>query len=115
MTEGWRRDCYNVAAVRARARRICRGRCSISSMAAPRTNGRCGATESAFDEFALLPRPLNGPGERDMSVELFGRRLAMPVAIGPTGLAGLMWPQGEMAAARAAAAAGTAYCPAMVR
>ena len=34
----------------------------------------------------------------------------MPVMIGPTGLSGLFWPGGEIAAARAAAAAGTAYC-----
>ena len=30
--------------------------------------------------------------------------------IGPTGLAGLFWPDGERCAARAAAAAGTAFC-----
>jgi L-lactate dehydrogenase (cytochrome)/(S)-mandelate dehydrogenase len=41
---------------------------------------------------------------------LFGQTLASPVLIGPTGLAGLFWPRGEIAAARAAAAAGTAYC-----
>jgi L-lactate dehydrogenase (cytochrome)/(S)-mandelate dehydrogenase len=41
---------------------------------------------------------------------LFGRRLALPVIIGPTGLSGLFWPGGEIAAARAAAAAGTAFC-----
>jgi L-lactate dehydrogenase (cytochrome)/(S)-mandelate dehydrogenase len=41
---------------------------------------------------------------------LFGRRLALPVMIGPTGLSGLFWPGGEIAAARAAAAAGTAFC-----
>jgi L-lactate dehydrogenase (cytochrome)/(S)-mandelate dehydrogenase len=34
----------------------------------------------------------------------------MPVMIGPTGLAGLYWPDGERAAARAAASAGPAYC-----
>jgi L-lactate dehydrogenase (cytochrome)/(S)-mandelate dehydrogenase len=34
----------------------------------------------------------------------------MPVIIGPTGLAGLFWPGGEVCAARAAAAAGTAFC-----
>ncbi len=43
-------------------------------------------------------------------MELFGRKLALPVMIGPTGLSGLLWPQGEIAAARAAAAAGTAFC-----
>ena len=31
----------------------------------------------------------NGAAERDLSVELFGRRLALPVIIGPTGLSGL--------------------------
>ena len=36
-------------------------------------------------------------------------RLSLPVIIGPTGLSGMLWPQGELAAARAAAAAGTVY------
>ena len=66
--------------------------------------------EKAFENISLLPRPLNGARERDLSVTLFGHHLSMPVMIGPTGLAGLMWPQGEIAAARAAASAGTAYC-----
>jgi isopentenyl diphosphate isomerase/L-lactate dehydrogenase-like FMN-dependent dehydrogenase len=66
--------------------------------------------EAAFSAYELLPRPLNGAGERDLSIELFGQRLAMPVIIGPTGLSGLFWPAGEMAAARAAASAGTAIC-----
>lgn len=34
----------------------------------------------------------------------------MPVVVGPTGLAGLFWPDGERCAARAASAAGIAYC-----
>ena len=66
--------------------------------------------EAAFDDIRLLPRPLNGAGERDLSVELLGQRLRLPVIVGPTGLAGLFWPDGERSAARAAAAAGTAYC-----
>jgi L-lactate dehydrogenase (cytochrome)/(S)-mandelate dehydrogenase len=69
-----------------------------------------GRNEAAFSEVELLPRPLNGVGDRDLSVELFGRRLSLPVMIGPTGLSGLFWPEGEIAAARAAAAAGTAFC-----
>ena len=68
------------------------------------------ANEHAFGDWALLPQPLNGAASRDLSVELFGQRLACPVLIGPTGLAGLFWPQGEIAAARAAAAHGTVYC-----
>jgi L-lactate dehydrogenase (cytochrome) len=66
--------------------------------------------EAAFDDIALLPHPLTGSASRDLSVTLFGRRLALPVVLGPTGLAGLMCPDGEGAAARAATAAGTAYC-----
>jgi len=66
--------------------------------------------ESAFDDLALLPRPLNGAAARDLSVSLFGHRLSMPLGIAPTGLAGLFWPDGECAAARAAKAAGTFYC-----
>ena len=65
--------------------------------------------ESAFTELAFLPRPLNGTTERDQSVELFGERLSGPVLIGPTGLAGMLWPRGEAHAAQAAAAAGTVY------
>jgi L-lactate dehydrogenase (cytochrome)/(S)-mandelate dehydrogenase len=69
---------------------------------------RC--NEAAFAAQELVPRPLNGAATRDLSVELFGRRLSLPALIGPTGLSGLFWPQGELAAARAAAAAGTAFC-----
>jgi len=66
--------------------------------------------ESAFDDWDLLPRPLNGAGTRDLSTELLGHSLRSPILIGPTGLAGLFWPQGEIAAARAAATHGTVYC-----
>ncbi len=66
--------------------------------------------ESAFDDWDLLPRPLNSAGARDLSTELLGHSLRSPILIGPTGLAGLFWPQGEIAAARAAATHGTVYC-----
>ena len=66
--------------------------------------------EAAFGDVDLLPEPLNGAAQRDLSTVLFGRSLSMPVLIGPTGLAGLFWPDGERCAMRAAAAAGTAYC-----
>jgi isopentenyl diphosphate isomerase/L-lactate dehydrogenase-like FMN-dependent dehydrogenase len=66
--------------------------------------------EAAFHDYAFLPKPLNGAGERDLSITLFGHRLSMPLILGPTGLAGLFWPQAEQCIARAAAAAGTAFC-----
>jgi L-lactate dehydrogenase (cytochrome)/(S)-mandelate dehydrogenase len=66
--------------------------------------------EAAFGDYDLVPEPLSGAAQRDLSTVLFGRTLSMPVLIGPTGLAGLFWPDGERCAMRAAAAAGTAYC-----
>ena len=66
--------------------------------------------EDAFRQWAFLPQPLEGATTRDQSVTLFGRHLSLPVLIGPTGLAGLFWPRGEIASALAAAAAGTVYC-----
>ena len=46
----------------------------------------------------------------DTSTEILGRRLAMPVALGPIGLAGLNARRGEVQAARAAEAAGVPFC-----
>jgi isopentenyl diphosphate isomerase/L-lactate dehydrogenase-like FMN-dependent dehydrogenase len=66
--------------------------------------------EEAFQEIALLPQPLRGTVARDLTVTLFGSQLSVPLVIGPVGLAGLLWPAGECAAARAASAAGIAYC-----
>jgi len=65
--------------------------------------------EAAFREIAFLPNPLKGTTRRDQSIDLFGARLPSPVLIGPTGLTGMLWPRGEIAAARAAAAVGTVY------
>jgi L-lactate dehydrogenase (cytochrome)/(S)-mandelate dehydrogenase len=66
--------------------------------------------QTAFADLQLLPRPLQGAATRDLSLSLFGHRLALPVIIGPTGLGGLFWPDGECAAARAAYRCGTVYC-----
>ena len=67
-------------------------------------------SERAWEEIEFLPRPLTGSTARDLSVDLFGSRLSLPVIVGPTGLAGLFWPSGELCAARAARSAGTAFC-----
>jgi L-lactate dehydrogenase (cytochrome)/(S)-mandelate dehydrogenase len=66
--------------------------------------------ESGFDDIQLLPRPLRGSPARDLSIDLFGKKLSMPVMVGPTGLSGLLWPGGELCSARAATRAGTAFC-----
>lgn len=67
------------------------------------------ANRAAFAAVRLLPKPLVDVRVRDQSCRLPWARLAQPVAIAPTGFAGILWPRGELAAARAAAAAGTVY------
>jgi isopentenyl diphosphate isomerase/L-lactate dehydrogenase-like FMN-dependent dehydrogenase len=66
--------------------------------------------EAALAAIELSPKLLEGAATRDQSVELFGAKLRSPVMIGPTGLAGLLWPHAELAAVRAAARFGTVYC-----
>ena len=68
-----------------------------------------GRNESVLAQTQLLPHPLHGTSSRDQSLELFGAKLNMPVLIGPTGLAGMLWPRGEASSARAALGAGTVY------
>jgi (S)-mandelate dehydrogenase len=64
---------------------------------------------AAFERIKLTPRTLIDVSERSQDVELFGHRLKMPIAIAPTGIAGLMWYQGELELARAATAAGIPF------
>jgi L-lactate dehydrogenase (cytochrome) len=54
---------------------------------------------------ALRQRVLRDVSSIDVSTELFGKSWAMPVGLGPVGLAGLYARRGEVQAARAAAAA----------
>jgi isopentenyl diphosphate isomerase/L-lactate dehydrogenase-like FMN-dependent dehydrogenase len=110
MTDAWRARCYNIDTVRVAARHILPRPVFDFTDGGAEAEVTLSRNEHDFRRYSLLPRPLNGPGKPDMSIELLGHRLAMPLLIGPTGLAGLMWPGGEAAAARAAAAAGTGYC-----
>jgi len=107
---GWREAGFNVERMRLLARRALPRPVFDFADGGAEDEVTLRANESAFDAIRLWPRPLDGAATRDLGVELFGRRLAMPLMIGPTGLAGLFWPDGERASARAAAAAGTAYC-----
>ena len=103
------RQGYSVAALRDMARR------RLPRMVFDMVDGAAGdeitlrRNEAALAELELAPKVLAGAPQRDQSVELFGLKLPSPVIIGPTGLAGLLWPHAELAAARAAARFGTIY------
>ena len=58
-----------------------------------------------LQSIALRQRVLRDVSEIDLSTELFGKRWAMPVGLGPVGLSGLYARRGEVQAAKAAAAA----------
>jgi L-lactate dehydrogenase (cytochrome) len=58
---------------------------------------------------ALRQRVLRDVSSIDLTAELFGRRWAMPVGLGPVGLAGLYARRGEVQAARAAASANVPF------
>lgn len=64
---------------------------------------------AALDRVRLLGRAPVDVSQCSQSVTLFGRDHAMPVIIGPTGLAGAAWPQGDLDLARAAADAGIPF------
>jgi len=60
-------------------------------------------------DIALRQRVLRDVSGIDLSTELFGGKLAMPVALAPIGLAGMNARRGEVQAARAAEAAGIPF------
>ncbi len=64
---------------------------------------------AAFDKWQVVPRMAAGAAERDLSVDLFGRRLPAPVLLAPIGACGLVRPDADLLTARASAATGAPY------
>ncbi|MCD6675446.1 MAG: alpha-hydroxy-acid oxidizing protein [Burkholderiaceae bacterium] len=60
----------------------------------------------AFAQWHFVPPVLVDVSQRDLSCELFGKPMSMPVAIAPTGLNALFRPHADTALAQAAADAG---------
>jgi isopentenyl diphosphate isomerase/L-lactate dehydrogenase-like FMN-dependent dehydrogenase len=61
------------------------------------------ANREAFERRRLRPRMLVGTEERDVSVEVLGTRSPVPFLLAPIGVLTIAHPEGELAAARAAA------------
>lgn len=64
---------------------------------------------AAWQAVLFRPRALQDVAQVDTGVDLFGRRQALPMLVGPTGLNGLYWPRAEEALARAARDAGVPF------
>ncbi len=58
----------------------------------------------ALSQITFVPRLLRGELHPSTEVELFGQTYAAPIGIAPVGLAGLIWPGGDVAFATTAAA-----------
>ena len=63
-----------------------------------------------LEAIALRQRVLTDVSSIDVSTELLGQRIELPIALAPIGLAGLNARRGEVQAARAAEGAGIPFC-----
>jgi len=101
--------CYNIADLRERARR--RLPLGIWEYAERGVEDECGMARNraAFEAITFRPRVLRGVEKIDTSTEIFGKRVPFPLAVAPTGAAGLMWHKGDFALAHAAAKAGVPF------
>lgn len=59
--------------------------------------------ESAFQNWQIVPRMLRNVAERDLSVDLLGKRLATPLLLCPIGVLELAHQEADLAVSRAAA------------
>ncbi|MBA3523289.1 MAG: mycofactocin biosynthesis FMN-dependent deaminase MftD [Geodermatophilaceae bacterium] len=95
----------------AEAQRRAKRRLPRSVYAALIAGGQAGHTLEdnlkAFGELEFLPHTAQLPRERDMATTVMGQDISLPVLISPTGVQAVH-PDGEVAVARASAAAGTA-------
>jgi lactate 2-monooxygenase len=63
----------------------------------------------AFKKWKIVPRMLCDTSSRDLTVELFGKKLPFPLLLAPIGVQSIVHPEGELASARAAAAMGIPF------
>jgi lactate 2-monooxygenase len=64
------------------------------------------ANRAAFERWRIVPRVLRDVSDRDLSVELLGRRLPTPFLLAPVGVLELAHEDADVAVAKAAAAEG---------
>ena len=73
------------------------------------SEGTMRADRDAFERRQLVPRMLHDVSVRDTSVELFGRRLPVPLLLAPIGALGILHPDADVAVAKAAAEQGVPF------
>ncbi|WP_233583018.1 alpha-hydroxy acid oxidase [Candidimonas sp. SYP-B2681] len=102
-------DCYSIERLREAARsRLPRGVFDFYDGGA---EDEVTLTDNcdAFQRVRLSPRVLRNVAHVDMSAQLFGLPMGLPIAIAPTGAVGFGWRGGDVALAQAAAKYGIPY------
>ena len=94
---------------RAARRRLPRGLFEYVDRGAEDENA-IGGNRRDLDAVKLAPSVLVDVSQRTQETEVLGRKQPSPLVIAPTAVAGLVWRDGEIALARAAAAAGIPFC-----
>jgi lactate 2-monooxygenase len=67
------------------------------------------ANRAAFEKWRIVPRVLRDVEQRDLSIELFGRRLPSPLLLSPIGVLEMVHREADLAVGRAAAALGVPF------
>lgn len=102
-------DCWNIADLRRKAqRRLPRGVWEYLERGVEDETGMA-RNRTGLDRLTFLPRVMRHVETIDPGVTIFGQPAPLPLALSPTGAAGLMWYRGELHLARAAAAAGLPF------
>ncbi|SDR21262.1 (S)-mandelate dehydrogenase [Paraburkholderia fungorum] len=100
---------HSIDDLRAMARRRLPNFCFEYVEGGAEDEATLGRNRNVFNEIAFLPRTLVNVEHRNQSRMLFGQRIASPFMIGPTGYSGLMFREGDVKLASAAAAAGVPF------
>ncbi|GAA0278603.1 alpha-hydroxy acid oxidase [Alteraurantiacibacter aestuarii] len=101
--------CYNIADLREGARRrLPKGVWEYLERGVEDETGMA-RNRHALDALTFVPRVLRRVDAVDTTSPIFGQPSALPMAIAPTGAAGIMWHKGDVHLARAAAQAGVPF------
>lgn len=102
-------EAHNIADLREHARRVLpRGLFEFVDRGTE-DEAAMRANREGFDRIRFRPHVLTDVSSRTLGTTLFGQPSAMPLVVAPTGAAGLLWFDGEIAVAKAARAAGIPF------
>lgn len=67
------------------------------------------SNRNAFEQYKIVPRMLRDVSQRDMSIDLFGKKLSTPLILSPVGVLEMVHKEADVAVGKAAAKEGIPY------